>query len=208
VILPLGDSITNGFLHPGGYRIELFRKARADGHRITFTGSQSSGPQTVDGAAFPRQHEGHDGISIAELGAEWVPSPGIKDVPHIVLLMVGTNDIYGQIALSDAPRRLEALIDRVMSAYPRALLVVATLTPMSDEVPARPVEAFNAAIAPLVEQRAAAGKPIQLVDMYRGFPADGLGDVVHPNAVGFRHMANVWYATIAEHLSSGSLRES
>jgi hypothetical protein len=196
VILPLGDSITNGFTYPGGYRIELFRKARADGKRITFMGSQVSGPETVDGAIFPRQHEGHDGITIADLGAQWVPNPDTNDVPHIVLLMIGTNDIYERLDVANAPRRLGALIDRVTSAYPRALLVVATLTPMSDEVPARPVEAYNAAIQPVVEGRAAAGKPIELVDMYGGFPADGLSDVVHPNAVGFGHMARVWYAAI------------
>ena len=196
VILPLGDSITSGFTYPGGYRIELFRKARADNKPITFMGSQVSGPETVDGVEFPRQHEGHDGITIADLGAEWVPTPDTNDVPHIVLLMIGTNDIYERLDVSNAPRRLGALIDRVMSAYPRVVLVVATLTPMSDEAPARPVEAYNAAIKPIVEERAAAGRRIQLVDMHGGFPADGLSDVVHPNAIGFRHMAGVWYAAI------------
>jgi len=147
------------------------------------------------GVEFPRRHEGHSGITIEEL-SNWVPSPGTSTVPDIVLLMIGTNDVYSQLYLRDAPRRLGKLIDRVIAAYPRAQLVVSTLIPMSDEVPAGPVETYNAALQPIVEQRAQ--KPIQLVDMYGGFPADGLDDVVHPNAAGFRHMAGVWYAVIRE----------
>ena len=196
MLLPLGDSITNGFTVPGGYRVELFRKARADNKRITFMGSQVNGPETVDGVEFPQRNEGHSGIAIADLGREWVPSPDTDDVPHIVLLMIGTNDIYDQIDVPNAPRRLGVLLDHVMSTYPRALVVVAKLTPMNDEVSPRPVETYNAAIQPLVEQRAAAGKPIMMVDMYSGFPPDGLNDVVHPNAAGYRYMAGVWYAAI------------
>lgn len=62
-ILPLGDSITDGIgvQGGGGYRIELFRKARAAGKNITFVGSLVNGPSMVDGAAFPRNHEGHSG---------------------------------------------------------------------------------------------------------------------------------------------------
>jgi lysophospholipase L1-like esterase len=200
VILPLGDSITDGFTVPGGYRTELFRKARADGKSITFMGSQANGPRTLDGADFPRRHEGHSGITIDELRFDWVPSPGTRDIPDIVLLMIGTNDVYGRLHLADAPRRLAALVDRMMSAYPEALVALATLTPMGDEISALPVESYNAAIRTLVEQRAAAGQRIILVDMYNGFPPDGLDDVVHPNATGYRHMAGVWYAAIRERL--------
>jgi hypothetical protein len=196
IILPLGDSITNGFTVPGGYRVELFRRARADGKRVTFMGSQVNGPETVDGAEFPQRHEGHVGIAIEDLGTDWVPSPDTNDVPHIVLLMIGTNDIYDQIDVPNAPRRLGVLLDRILSTYSGALVVVAALTPMNDEVSPRPVETYNAAIRPLVEQRAAAGKAIMMVDMYTGFPPTGLNDVVHPNAAGYRHMAGIWYAAI------------
>ena len=200
MILPLGDSITDGFIVPGGYRTELFRRARADHKSITFMGSQANGPRTVDGVEFPRRHEGHSGITIDELRLDWVPSPDTSQVPHIVLLMIGTNDVYGRLYLADAPRRLGKLIDRVIEAYPRALVAVATLTPMSGEVSSQPVESYNAAIPALVDQRAAAGKRILLVNMYSCFPEDGLDDVVHPNAIGFRHMAAVWYAAIGDRL--------
>ncbi|WP_437766747.1 hypothetical protein WMF27_22915 [Sorangium sp. So ce281] len=75
-ILPLGDSITDGVgvQGGGGYRIELFRKARAAGKKITFVGSLMNGPATVDGASFPRAHEGHSGWKIDQIGG-WCRRP-------------------------------------------------------------------------------------------------------------------------------------
>lgn len=74
VILPVGDSITFGLgaMSPvpnqGGYRVELFRRALADGHAITFTGRVANGPNTVDGQPFPRGHEGYSGATINDGG--------------------------------------------------------------------------------------------------------------------------------------------
>jgi hypothetical protein len=66
--MPLGDSISDGFVGiavgntqqaNGGYRVELFRQAIADGHDITFVGTRpANGPNDVDGQPFPRAHEG------------------------------------------------------------------------------------------------------------------------------------------------------
>ena len=44
-VLFLGDSITEGY--EGGYRVPLFRSARAAGQSITFVGGQANGPTTV-----------------------------------------------------------------------------------------------------------------------------------------------------------------
>ena len=66
--MPLGDSITDGFGTPGGYRIELFRKTLTAGQHITFVGRNVNGPATVtDGATttpFPQRHEGYSGYTI------------------------------------------------------------------------------------------------------------------------------------------------
>jgi hypothetical protein len=66
-IMPFGDSITDGYNAdtPGGYRVELFRRAHSAGKNITFVGSGWNGPDTVDGAPFPHNHEGHSGWTIA-----------------------------------------------------------------------------------------------------------------------------------------------
>jgi hypothetical protein len=104
-ILPLGDSITYGIGYNGGYRVELFRKAHADGKKITFTGSLSNGPSMVDGATFPKNNEGHSGWKIDQL-LPLIPMPAFQQPPHIILLMIGTNDIAQNDNLANAPKRL------------------------------------------------------------------------------------------------------
>ena len=76
VILPLGDSITQGFLPPqpgmflGGYRVELFHQALSNSKKITFVGSQTNGPAAVDNQPFPTHHEGHGGFKITGIAGK------------------------------------------------------------------------------------------------------------------------------------------
>lgn len=193
-ILPLGDSITFGIGYAGGYRVELFRKAHAAGKQITFTGSVSNGPNMVDGVAFPKKNEGHSGWKIAQL-MPLLPRPALQELPHIVLLMIGTNDVAQNDDLAQAPERLGTLIDALIMNAPEALIVVAQITPLS--FGAR-IDSYNTAIQPVVEERAAAGKHVLLVDMFTGFPTSELGDGVHPNQRGYERMAGVWYAAIED----------
>src|SRR5437763_1179031 len=49
VVMPLGDSITEGYPNfNGGYRVELFNQAVMGSKNITFVGRKSNGPTTVD----------------------------------------------------------------------------------------------------------------------------------------------------------------
>jgi hypothetical protein len=199
-VLPIGDSITDGFFIPGGYRIDLFRMANVAGKSLTFVGSQDNGPDTVDDVPFPTLHEGHSGIPIAPLGEEWVPSPGLEreSYPHIVLLMIGTNDVLDDIEIEGAPERCATLIDKLLTVYPAALLVVSPILPVTAEAPVfdAAVADYNAAIMSLVADRAAAGESIVWADLATGFPPDELDDGVHPSEEGFARMAAGWYAVI------------
>jgi lysophospholipase L1-like esterase len=196
-ILPVGDSITAGVGAPGGggYREPLFGLALAAGQSITYVGSQAGGPTMVDGVTFPRAHEGHSGRTISFIAGR-IPDPALTDGPHIVLLMIGTNDMYMQP--TGAPERLADLLDDILEAAPEALLVVAQLTPFPSAD--AQVQAYNAEIPPLVEERAATGEHILLVDMYTDFPEELIGDGVHPDADGYALMAERWYEAIAEYL--------
>ncbi len=196
-ILPLGDSITVGLSDPsgGGYRLELFKKALADGKKITFLGSQMGGPAMVDGATFPRNHEGYSGWTISQING-LVPNPAFREIPHIVLLMAGTNDVVWA-GPEGAPMRLGTLIDAVIKAAPDALLVVAQLTPLGDPASDGRAKTYNETIPATVEMRASAGKHVIMVDMHSGVPASGIStDTVHPNPQGYKAMADVWYEAV------------
>ncbi|WP_437678219.1 SGNH/GDSL hydrolase family protein [Sorangium sp. So ce131] len=195
-ILPLGDSITFGLGFNGGYRVELFHLALEDDHEITFTGTQQmNGPTMVDGVPFPRNHEGISGQTIQQI-ADRVPTPALREVPHIVLVHAGTNDMYQ--TPNGAPMRLGALLDELIAEAPDALIVVSNIIPFPGAAGA--VDTFNAAIPALVEERAAAGAHIVFADQFTGFPTSELGDGVHPNEAGYARMAGVWYDAIDDYL--------
>ncbi|MBP2335781.1 SGNH/GDSL hydrolase family protein [Saccharothrix coeruleofusca] len=184
-VMPLGDSITDGFNVPGGYRVDLWQKLVGGGYSIDFVGSMANGP----GSLGDRDHEGHSGWTIAQIDSNitnWLRTHN----PQTILLHIGTNDMYGGNP-GGAPSRLSTLIDRITTQAPEAHLFVATIVPLSfaDST----VRTFNAAIRPIVQAKADAGKRVHLVDMYSALTTADLADGVHPNARGYSKMATTWY---------------
>ncbi len=197
-ILPLGDSITDGIgtnTTGGGYRVELFNQAVMAGKKITFVGGSMNGPMMVAMEPFPRNHEGHSGWTISQIDGI-VPSPALTPKPHIILLHIGTNDMYQMP--NGAPDRLGTLIDGILSELPDSLLVVSTIIPFPQQD--NTVKTFNSAVPGLVKMRADAGKHILLVDQFKDFPTSELGDGVHPNQTGYGRMGKVWYEAIKSYL--------
>jgi lysophospholipase L1-like esterase len=214
--MPLGDSITDGIgssAPGGGYRVQLFHKAVQARKAITFVGSATdpNGPATVDGKPFPRNHEGHGGYTIDNSAATSGISPLVDQSiatnhPHIVLLMVGTNDTNRNIDVANAPTRLGSLLDRMITDAPNALIVVAKITPTPDAGANAIVQTYNSGIASVVQTRAANGKHVTMVDMYKAFTAQAnyatalMNDFLHPNDAGYVVMGDVWYAAIQSYL--------
>jgi lysophospholipase L1-like esterase len=124
--------------------------------------------------------------------------------PQIILLMIGTNDVNLSIDLANAPGRLATLIDEIITDAPNSLLVVAQLTPTTTDTENTRFQAYNAAIPAIVQQRAAAGKHVMLVDMYSTFTANYktalMNDNLHPNPTGYGLMGDTWYNAIVSFL--------
>lgn len=211
-ILPLGDSITEGCCSfSGGYRVELFRRAVQDGKNITYVGALSNGPNDVDGQPFPRRHEGHGGYTIDSDAGHNGISGQITDSalsmfgPHIVLLMIGTNDLNGNVDVNNAPTRLDNLIGDIVTAAPDTLVVVASIIPMVNGNDAK-VGPYNDAIVSLVESRAALGQHVVFVDNWAAFTADSnyanvwMSDTLHPNDAGYAVLGASFYEAILEYL--------
>jgi lysophospholipase L1-like esterase len=208
-IMPLGDSITDGAgSSGGGYRVELFTNIVGARKSATFVGTQSNGPDTVSGRAFPKHHEGHPGYTIdGSMGIQPLVVATLQaNEPSIVLLMIGTNDVNGWVDLADAPTRLGGLLDLIIDTVPNALLVAAAITPTTDDDENTRIDAFNGEIPALVESRAAAGKHIVMVDMFKAFAANPayktayMSDFIHPNDAGYVVMGDTWYPGLAGYL--------
>jgi lysophospholipase L1-like esterase len=210
-IMPFGDSITDGFGTAGGYRVELFRLARQAGKNITFVGSGSNGPAMVDGVPFPPKHEGHSGFTIDPTQSRSGISPLVATVmpeftPHIVTLMIGTNDAIDSYDLESAPTRLGELIDSIFSKLPNVLIAVGRPIPSQDDALNARLQAYGAAIPDVVAARAGAGKHILVIDLYEPFAAVSdykttlLKDTWHPSEAGHAILGAEWYAALAESL--------
>jgi lysophospholipase L1-like esterase len=210
--MPLGDSITEGYDSSppgGGYRVELFRQTVTNSQLVTFVGSLMNGPDTVSGKTFPKSHEGHDGYTIDDGSGHSGIYPLVaqsltNNRPNIVLLMIGTNDVNGNVDLANAPTRLGLLLDRITSTSPDALVVVAKIVPtMTDGTNTR-VGTYNDAIPGLLAQRTAMGKHIVVIDMYSAFTSNTnyktawMADNLHPNDAGYVILGQTWYAAIRD----------
>lgn len=208
-IMPFGDSITQGFPVAGGYRAPLFRLALQANRDITFVGSADDfSVPTVDGVPFPRNHEGHGGWTIEGNNgiAKFVGTSIPNYKPNIITLMIGTNDINGNINVADAPNRLGRLLDSIFMQDPNILVVLAQIVPTRTDGTNNAVKAYNAAMPDLVATRVSKGQHIVLVDMYTAFTNDPnykqslLGDNLHPNQAGYNRMAEVWFEALSPYL--------
>jgi len=219
-IMPFGDSITDGYNQdtPGGYRVELFHRALADKKNITFVGSGWNGPDTVDGVAFPHNHEGHSGWTIYPEGSRYgisyclaadskclaTNSVMLQYKPDIVLLMIGTNDCIDNYDMTNAPKRLGDLIDTIYTQLPDVLIVVAQPIPSRGDTSKGDdagltdrINTYDLAIPDVVKARSDAGKHILLVNMFKPFVDAGKASLIedqwHPNLKGYLLMGDTWY---------------
>ncbi|MFI6345991.1 SGNH/GDSL hydrolase family protein [Streptomyces sp. NPDC050560] len=185
-IMPLGDSLTDGFTpYPGGYRVVLWQLLAADGTAVDFVGSLANGPAELG----DHDHEGHSGWRIDQLDTgidAWLTATA----PHTVLLLIGTNDLNQNHDVPHAPARLSALIDRIRARRPDAEIFVATVPPQENATQQARVVAYNAAIPGVV-----AGKDnrVHLVPMYDALTTADLADGIHPTRAGYGKMAAVWH---------------
>jgi lysophospholipase L1-like esterase len=190
-IMPLGDSITDGFNVPGGYRVELRRRLLADGFDIDFVGSMSNGPDSL----VDKNHEGHIGWSTVLISNSvnwWLDAYQ----PDVILLMIGTNDMIIDSLYESAPDHLSALIDQISDRLPNARLVVASITLMKMDEWSRRALVYNAAIPDMVRLKASEGRNVSFVNMNGALDAGDISDSVHPTAAGYDKMANAWYGAL------------
>ncbi len=218
-VMPLGDSITAGYTTEGGYRNQLCSLLVENelSAYVDFVGSESSG------TGYDTNNEGHSGWAIAAISAsDDIEGSGRKGLttnidtwmtdytPDIVMLQIGTNDILSQYDLTNAPTRLETLVDKVLAKLPEdGKMYIATIpyidvtskynnTGIStqtemDEI----IDTYNAAVETL-----ATSKELTLVDVNSWLTLSDLTDGVHPTVAGYAKMGNNWYEILESEITS------
>lgn len=223
-LMCLGDSITDGFWMPGGYRNTLCGLISANGQEplIDFVGPQWGG------SGYDPQHAGYSGYSIDDIaqsdsvsgqrtGLSGFAERMLGEYPaDVVFLQIGTNDILSLYDLEHFGERLEGLVDIVLNALPEnGCLYLATLPVMdasdhlyiseyffTEESMDSAVEQCNAQIRELAKKKQADGKNLILADINKLLTKDDLFDGVHPNAAGYEKMGEFWYARLSEYINA------
>lgn len=193
-IMPLGDSITyglNGTSAKGGYRQPLRNMliAKYPG-RINFVGSVSSYP-TED-----PEHEGHSGWVTEQLTQNIAGWLNTYD-PAIIMLHIGTNDIYNNAPAATILSRVDTLLGTIYNTKPNVRIALATIIPYrhnnvwNDAI----WQGYRDGIPGLITKYTNLGRQIRLADIANAglsLGAPDINDGTHPVDSGFLKMANTW----------------
>lgn len=201
--LPVGDSITDGYNLPGGYRTLLWQLlVQQDGDRIDFVGSRSNGPADLG----DKDEEGHGGWCIdgpcnGEGGGD-VVMPRIagwmeQHQPDIISLHLGTNDIKKGADGAETARRLDRLVGRIYATDPDVYVIVVQIIPARADTAKH--DAYVAAVPGIAARYQAQGRRLAVVDMSRLLRIpDNYSDGTHPTRAGYDLMAHALHPAVSE----------
>jgi lysophospholipase L1-like esterase len=197
-IMPLGDSITAG---PGCWRAVLWDRLQRTGYtNIDFVGTQVGGGCAV---AHDGDHEGHSGFQATGIANQnQLPGWLSATSPDIVLMHLGTNDLWGGTITTDQIlAAYSKLVDQMRADNPNMKIIVAQIIPMQPSNCtgcAQRVVSLNNAIPAWAAGKTTPASPITVVDQWTGFNATtDTFDGVHPVDSGFQKMSDRWYPALA-----------
>jgi lysophospholipase L1-like esterase len=224
-IMPIGDSITQGITSgvpdeafQVSYRKALYDKLKTAGYVVNFVGTLISGESVAD---FDPDHEGHPGWRADKIVAgrtgsgegklsDWL----LAEDPDIILLHIGTNDIFRANEDWNEVEDILEVVDDYEFVSGKAVWVVLSLIIDRGCDPYIPpctksleTTNFNEDVRDFVFfPREAGGDKIVLLDMQNdaGINYDrwNLGgdmwDDVHPFETGYDKMASLWFSALIE----------
>ncbi|GAA5197702.1 hypothetical protein GCM10023322_69530 [Rugosimonospora acidiphila] len=203
-IMPLGDSITGS---PGCWRALLWNRLTSAGYtNIDFVGTL---PPQGCGVSYDGDNEGHGGILATGIVSQNL-LPGWLSATHpdIVLMHLGTNDVWSNLSPATILSAFGTLVDQMRASNPNIKVLVAQIIPMNPsncaECAAR-VVALDSQIPAWASAKSTAASPVTVVDQWTGFDdSTDTVDGVHPNDSGNQKVSDRWYPPLAALLSPSS----
>ncbi len=204
-IMPLGDSITGS---PGCWRALLWNNLQNTGYtNINFVGTLNN--STSCGVPFDGDNEGHGGYLATNIANQnllpgWLSATN----PDIVMMHLGTNDVWNNIAPTTILAAYSTLVNQMRANNPNMKILVAQITPMNPSgcsACAQRVINLNAVIPGWASSKSTAQSPIVVVDQWTGYnDSTDTIDGVHPNASGNAKIAAKWYSPLTTQIKSVS----
>jgi hypothetical protein len=199
-IMPIGDSITHAESGHASYRYWLWKSLQNNGYtNVDFVGSQFgvfNGPPLY--SDFDQDSEGHWGWRADEiLGG--IGAWGNTYDPDVVLMHLGTNDIFQGQSVGGTIAELGSIIDTLRQANPNVVVLMAKVIPANQSLSG--LQQLNSQIPTLAAQKNTPQSPVIVVDQYTGFTAAGdTYDGIHPNQSGEQKMSAKWYTALTPFL--------
>lgn len=218
-IMPIGDSITFGYGEDGGYRKYLDYALNEKGIAFDMVGPE--GPDTASfnykgqSYRYDNNHAGYSGYTIKQQYP--IPSWGenglyeklqSKDAiknhqPDIVLLIIGTNDMTANRAMSDCANDLHTLVDYMLADLPEESVIFMGSIPEFTAYGgnAQRVANYNSTVKEVAESY---GDRVCFADVHGCLngTADLASDNLHPSGAGYEKMGQFWAGVIEEYLGS------
>jgi lysophospholipase L1-like esterase len=196
-VLAGGDSITYGAMgNYYGYRGFLVDLASTAGMRLVMVGGETENVGVGEG------HEAHPGWRSDEVQAAmqgWLD----RFHPDVVLLHVGTNDLFQNLPATHASTAIDATLELIRRGAPQTWTIVATPGPFRSPKDAQCAE-LAALIRGMVSTRAAQGQKVLLADARAAFEASPAGlpalleDSAHPKDLGYYLMARSFFEALRQ----------
>lgn len=200
-IMPLGDSITEGWSSHGSYRPWLWNSLATAGYTVDLVGSMTGIANGLPppNPNYDQNHEGHSGWTADQVQSN-IASWANAAKPDIVMLHIGTNDINSGQPNSGTETEIRGIIDNLRSVVPNVKILLAKIIPLASNISG--TVDLNNRIANIVSSKTTGQSPITLVDQYTGFSTSNLWDGIHPNDTGDQQIASKWYSALQGILGS------
>ncbi|CAN5190994.1 hypothetical protein BH11BAC6_BH11BAC6_14710 [soil metagenome] len=221
-MLCLGNSITNGTSTFNSYRRDLWQMLHAGNYNFDFVGSWSKHHMggDVPDPDFDIDHDGHSGWNAAGIFTppSWDSARGNLPLwlqtytPDIVLVELGTNDVFQCRKATDVINDLSKAVDLFRKKNKDVKIFVAQIPPLGaqwsdkklcgDSVDyATRINELNKSISSFAAVKNTKQSLVATVDQFSGVePSTDMYDDIHPNDKGEKAMAARWFNAIHSYI--------
>lgn len=222
-ILALGNSITNGTNKFNSYRRDLWQLLHKGNYNFDFIGSWNKHHMggDVPNPDFDMDHDGHSGWTTHDILSppDWDKQRGnINDwlkiyTPDIVLIELGTNDVFQCVPVKDAMKNISQIIDILRNKNSHVKIFLSQIPPLgtqwadkklcgTDTSYSKSIEIFNSQVIKMAAEKNTNASNVVMVDLYTAVhPATEMYDDIHPNDIGEKDMAERWFRAINKYIA-------
>jgi acyl-CoA thioesterase-1 len=201
-IMPLGNSITQGDMDHPTYRYHLWKMLKNDGYDVDYVGTLSANYNGDNPAQdFDLDHEGHWGWRADQIlngiaGQQKLSDLLQHNTPDIVLMHLGSNDIFQGESIDQIISELKDIIRILRLSNNDIVILIAQILPVANKPLNTRITLLNKAIEKLPASMDLSYQLI-VVNQNNGFnPYNDTYDGIHPNKAGEKKMADKWYESL------------